>query len=198
MVFVAALLGAAAANGALASTTAALGYDDARHLLARTGFGPTDAEVRTFAPLTRTDAVARLLAAARLTAVTPPPSFALERTPLRRPPAGTVTDAERKAYLQQRTREALELRGWWMREMLATPSPLTERMTLFWHNHFVSAQPKVPFARLMYEQNVRLRANALGNFGVMLHAMSRDPAMVLYLDSVQNRKARPTRISPAR
>ena len=32
----------------------------------------------------------------------------------------------------------LELRGWWLREMVATPSPLTERMTLFWHNHFVS------------------------------------------------------------
>ena len=36
----------------------------------------------------------------------------------------------------------LDLRGWWLREMVATPSPLTERMTLFWHNHFVSAQPK--------------------------------------------------------
>jgi len=187
----AALMCALTADGAIASATAALGYDDARHLLARTGFGPTDAEVRTFAPLTRADAVDRLLREARLTAVTPPPSFALDRTPLRRPPAGTATEAERKAYQQQRTQEALELRGWWMQEMLATPTPLTERMTLFWHNHFVSAQPKVPFARLMYEQNARLRANALGNFGTMLHAMGRDPAMVLYLDSVQNRKGAP-------
>jgi uncharacterized protein (DUF1800 family) len=186
----AALICALAADAALAST-AALGYDDARHLLARTGFGPTDAEVHAFAPLSRAEAVDRLLSGARLVAVTPPPPFTFSVAPLRRLPAGTVSEAERMAYLRQRTQEALELRGWWVQEMLATPSPLTERMTLFWHNHFVSAQPKVPFARLMYEQNVRLRANALGNFGTLLHAMGRDPAMVLYLDSVQNRKGAP-------
>ena len=48
--------------------------------------------------------------------------------------------------------------------MLATPSPLTERMTLFWHNHFVSSQQKVRFARLMYRQNATFRAHALGDF----------------------------------
>jgi uncharacterized protein (DUF1800 family) len=64
-------------------------------------------------------------------------------------------------------------------------------MTLFWHNHFVSAQPKVRIARLMYRQNVTLREYALGNFGSLLHAIARDPAMVLYLDSVQNRKGAP-------
>ena len=93
--------------------------------------------------------------------------------------------------MQQQIREGLELRGWWMREMLATTSPLTERMTLFWHNHFVSAQPKVRIARLMYRQNATLRAHALGNFGVFLHAIAKDPAMVVYLDSVQNRRGAP-------
>jgi uncharacterized protein (DUF1800 family) len=73
-------------------------------------------------------------------------------------------------------------------EMLSTPSPLTERMTLFWHSHFVSSQQKVKLAELMYRQNVTLRAQALGNFGAMLHAVARDPAMIVYLDSAQNRK----------
>ena len=41
--------------------------------------------------------------------------------------------------------------------MLETPSPLTERMTLFWHNHFVSSQQKVRSPQLMYRQNVLLR-----------------------------------------
>ena len=72
-----------------------------------------------------------------------------------------------------------------------TPSPLTERMTLFWHNHFVSGQPKVRVSRLMYRQNVTLRANAAGNFGVLLHAIAKDPAMLVYLDSAQNRKGAP-------
>jgi len=180
-----------AAFAASASVPAPLGYDDARHLLARTGFGPTDAEVRAYAPLTRAEAVDRLLRETRVAAVTVPPAFVYDRGPLRVPRIATATEAERKAYVQQRTRDGLELRGWWMHEMLVTPSPLTERMTLFWHNHFVSAQPKVPFARLMYAQNATLRANALGNFGAMLHAVGKDPAMVLYLDSVQNRKGAP-------
>jgi len=179
-----------AASPAFAAPDPVLGYDDARHLLARTGFGPTDAEVRTYAPLTRSEAVAKLLAETRTTAVTPPPS-ALDTSPLRPPRGENIPEAERKAFRDRQIREGLEVRGWWMREMLVTPSPLTERMTLFWHNHFVSAQPKVRLARLMYRQNVTLRANALGNFGAFLHAIARDPAMVLYLDSVQNRKGAP-------
>jgi uncharacterized protein (DUF1800 family) len=42
-----------------------------------------------------------------------------------------------------------------------TPSPLTERMTLFWHNHFATSQQKVRIAQLMYRQNVLLRREAL-------------------------------------
>src|SRR4029079_16811066 len=70
-------------------------------------------------------------------------------------------------------------------------SPLTERMTLFWHNHFVSSQQKVRFARLMYAQNATLRANALGDFATLLHAASKDPAMLIYLDTAQSRKGQP-------
>ncbi len=85
----------------------------------------------------------------------------------------------------------LELRAWWIEEMRVTPSPLTERMTLFWHNHFVSSAQKVRYARLMYAQNATLRANALGNFGTLLHAASKDPAMLVYLDGAQSRKQQP-------
>ena len=176
---------------AFAAPNTTLGYDDARHLLARTGFGPTDAEVLAFAPLTRGEAVAKLLRETRTTAVTPPPASAIDTSPLRPPRGENVPEAERKAFVQQQIREGLALRGWWIQEMLATPSPLTERMTLFWHNHFVSAQPKVRITRLMYRQNVTLREYALGSFGAFLHAIAKDPAMVLYLDSVQNRKGAP-------
>jgi uncharacterized protein (DUF1800 family) len=75
--------------------------------------------------------------------------------------------------------------------MLATDSPLSEKMTLFWHNHFVSSQQKVRFPKLLVDQNRLLRQQALGNFGTLLHAIARDPAMVLYLDSAQNRRAAP-------
>jgi uncharacterized protein (DUF1800 family) len=187
--FVALLAGVGAP--AQAAPNAILGYDDARHLLARTGFGPTDLEIRTYAPLTRNEAVAKLLRETITTAVTPPPASAVDTSPLRPPRGENVPEAERKAFQQQQIREGLDLRAWWVHEMLATPSPLTERMTLFWHNHFVSAQQKVRFARLMYRQNVTLRYYALGNFGAFLHAIAKDPAMILYLDSAQNRKGAP-------
>ncbi len=169
-----------------------LGYDDARHLLNRTGFGATQSEVEHFARMTREEATKKVLADARTVAITPPPAWVGTADALRYPRAGEkATDAEKKMFVQQQVREGLELRGWWVGEMLVTPSPLTERMTLFWHNHFVSSQQKVKLAELMYRQNVTLRANALGNFGDMLHAIARDPAMVIYLDSAQNRKDAP-------
>jgi len=180
-----------AAMPAAAAPNAVLGYDDARHLLVRTGFGPTDAEVRAYAPLTREAAVDRLLREVRTVALTAPPATATDTAPLRPPRPDTATQAERMAFVRQQTREGLELRAWWVQEMLATPSPLTERMTLFWHNHFVSGQPKVRISRLMYRQNVTLRAYALGNFATLLHAIAKDPAMLVYLDGVQNRKGAP-------
>ena len=75
-------------------------------------------------------------------------------------------------FVAREIQRGLELRGWWVSEMITTPSPLTERMTLFWHNHFVSSQQKVRYTRLMYEQNVLLRRYAMGNFGELLHAVA--------------------------
>jgi uncharacterized protein (DUF1800 family) len=172
------------------AASATLGYDDARHLLARTGFGPTDAEVRAYVGLTRDAAVDRLLRETQTVATSTPPASATDTSPLR-PPRGDATEAERKAFVRAQVQEGLALRAWWLREMTVTRSPLTERMTLFWHNHFVSAQPKVRTTRLMYWQNATLRANALGDFGVLLHAIAKDPAMLVYLDGVRNRKGAP-------
>jgi len=171
--------------------SAPIGYDDARHLLARTGFGPTNAEVRQFATLTREQAVDRLLAGAGAAAITAPPAWVYDAGPLRYPRPDNATEEERRAFRQQQVRQGLELRAWWVQEMLTTPSPLTERMTLFWHNHFVSSQQKVRFARLMYEQNVTLRTHALGNFATLLHAASKEPAMLIYLDVARSRKGQP-------
>ena len=176
---------------AAVAAAAPMGYDDARHLLARTGFGPTDAEVRAYAVLSRDDAIEQLLQSARASPVTQPPAWTLESEPLRAPRGDTATEQERREFQQKNIREGLQLRAWWVQEMLDTPSPLTERLTLFWHNHFVSSQQKVRFARLMYQQNATFRANALGNFGTLLHAASKEPAMLLYLDSAQNRRGQP-------
>jgi uncharacterized protein (DUF1800 family) len=83
------------------------------------------------------------------------------------------------------------LRGWWLYALLHTKHPLREKMTLFWHNHFVSSVAKVHRAELMYKQNRMLRQQALGKFGPFLLAISKDPAMLVYLDNNSNVKGRP-------
>ena len=91
-------------------------------------------------------------------------------------------------------RQGAAMRAWWAGEMLRAATPqdaLRERMTLFWHNHFVSSQQKVKSGTLMLRQNELLRRYALGNFAVLLHAVAKDPAMVVYLDNATNRKASP-------
>ncbi len=189
LVAVAWLLPAVAAAEA-PTASPALTSDDARHLLVRTGFAALPAEIAGLRGLSRGEAVRRLLAGARTEAVTPAPAWTSEVRSLR-PPGRNATVEERRAYQRQRVEEGLDLVGWWYREMAATPSPLAERMTLFWHNHFTSAFRKVQAPVLLYRQNVTLRRFALGNFAQLVYAMAADPAMIVYLDSLQNRRGYP-------
>jgi len=83
------------------------------------------------------------------------------------------------------------VRKWWMYRMSHTPRPLEEKMTLFWHGHFATANYKVDNPRWMWAQNQTFRTHALGNFRTMLQAVSRDPAMLVWLDGAENRKGKP-------
>jgi uncharacterized protein (DUF1800 family) len=83
------------------------------------------------------------------------------------------------------------LRGWWLYAMLHGGHPLREKLTLFWHNHFATSDAKVRSVPLMFRQNVLLREHALGKFGPFLQAVSKDPAMLLWLDSNSNVKGAP-------
>lgn len=77
---------------------------------------------------------------------------------------------------------------WWALRMMMTRRPLQEKMTLFWHNHFATSASKVTAPMLMYGQNEIFRRNAIGNFRNLLSEVSKDPAMILWLDSQQNVK----------
>jgi uncharacterized protein (DUF1800 family) len=83
------------------------------------------------------------------------------------------------------------LAGWWLHRMRHTPAPLVEKMTLFWHGHFATSAAKVREPALMLQQNELFRRNAVGDFGQLVRAIARDPAMLLYLDSATNRKVHP-------
>ncbi len=81
-----------------------------------------------------------------------------------------------------------ELNGEWIKMIAATSSGFREKMTLFWHDHFATS---TQFAWLMQVQNNTLRKNALGKFGKLLHAVAKDPAMIIYLNNQQNKKDAP-------
>lgn len=84
-----------------------------------------------------------------------------------------------------------DLKRWWIYRMTYTKRPLLEKMTLFWHGHFATSNRKVGDSYWMYRQNMTIRELALGNFGDLLLAMSKDPAMIKWLDNQQNRKGKP-------
>ncbi len=83
------------------------------------------------------------------------------------------------------------LGAWWLRRMIVTPHPLLEKMTLFWHGHFGISNAPVKDARLMQQHLQLLRKEALGSFAAMLGAIPFDPAVLLCLDSIANRKTMP-------
>jgi uncharacterized protein (DUF1800 family) len=167
-----------------------LDLDDARFFLTRIGFAPNNTELAQYAGSTRAQAVDKALASARSQAVSPSLEWVFEPIPTRAERNAWTPDQRREQ--QKRLAQRYELlRAGWVREMLNTPSPLTERMTLFWHNHFTSGQDKVQYPQLMARQNLLLRRHALGNFGELLHDIAKDPAMLLYLDGASNRKGKP-------
>jgi uncharacterized protein (DUF1800 family) len=176
--------------GASLGEARALDAADARHLLARTGFGATAEEAAALAPLSRVQAVDRILNGARTTAVTPGPAWLTDNKPVF--PALGQLNAEDRAAQQKLTNEQVQqIKAWWYDEMLATPSPFTERMTLFWHNHFTSSLRKTRSPVLHYRQNALLRRESLGSFAALLREVSRDPVMLDYLDNRLNRWERP-------
>jgi uncharacterized protein (DUF1800 family) len=86
---------------------------------------------------------------------------------------------------------AAQMRAWWLTRMLYTPHPLQEKLTLFWHNHFATSNAKVQSTRFMIGQYELLRRHALGNFTALLQEMSRDPAMLIWLDTRDSKKGNP-------
>jgi uncharacterized protein (DUF1800 family) len=79
-------------------------------------------------------------------------------------------------------------RAWWLTRMLHSPHPLREKLTLFWHNHFATSNRKVQNAGYMVGQYELMYRHALGSFRSLLQEMSKDPAMMVWLDTRDSKK----------
>ncbi len=86
--------------------------------------------------------------------------------------------------------DARRLQAWWLYRALFTPDPLSERLTLMWHDHFATSQLKVDDVAAMRAQNETFRRLGRGPFGTLLREMLRDPALLDWLDAPSNRKGK--------
>ena len=75
---------------------------------------------------------------------------------------------------------------YWVYRMIGTKRPLEEKMTLFWHALFATANSKVAHAITMHDQIDRFRGFALSTFPHILLELSKDPAMIFWLDNQEN------------
>jgi uncharacterized protein (DUF1800 family) len=167
----------------------------AAHLLRRAGFGGTPAEIEALHALGRDGAVDRLL---EWEGVPDPDAPELRITVTARPARAEFmgkTQEERQAlqrqYRQEDQQQFTRVREWWVQRMIRTAHPLRERMVLFWHGHFTSSYRDVRNSYHMYVQNTLLRRHAAGNFRTLLHEISKDPAMLEYLDNNRNHRRKP-------
>ncbi|WP_010587713.1 DUF1800 domain-containing protein [Schlesneria paludicola] len=105
------------------------------------------------------------------------------------PERTTVTETLLNAAT--RSDSPARLKAWWLYQMLTSPDPLTERLTLMWHNHFATSNRKVNDLTLMSEQNELFRQRGRGRFGDLLCAVVKHPALLVWLDADSNNKGRP-------
>jgi uncharacterized protein (DUF1800 family) len=148
------------------------GKPQAERLLWRAGFGPRPGEAERFAKLGLEGAVHKLTHPGRERLVGPKPHD---------------DHGHPLAPLDVWGHDQL----WWLDRMARTTTPLVERMTLVWHDWFATSRDGVGPARLMLRQNRLFRKHALGPFTTLFTAVTRDPAMLLWLSGVDNQKDAP-------
>jgi hypothetical protein len=105
------------------------------------------------------------------------------------------TQQERQQIRQELMRANQQAVGatmhWWLKRMGGGQFPLHEKLVLFWHGHFTTSARDERSASLIWQQNELHREMAAGNFRQYVRRISRDPAMLDYLNNSQNRKQHP-------
>ena len=152
--------------------TGPFGPAEAERLLWRAGFGPRRGEAGSLASLGLAGAVRSLTRPPGERLIGPPPH---DEKGLPLAPA----DAYGHDHL------------WWLDRMVRTSRPLVERMTLIYHDWFATSNAGVGSQELMLAQNRLLRRQSLGSFHTLLVSITANPAMLVWLSGVDNRKGAP-------
>lgn len=96
-------------------------------------------------------------------------------------------DIIRRYHVDQSELRQLDGAGaYWMYRMITTQNPLEEKVTLFWHSLFATGYSKLNQARVLLNQIDMFRAHGMGTFNNILVELSKDPAMIIWLDNIEN------------
>jgi len=161
-----------------------------RHLLRRAMFGVPLSQFQAAQSLGSMSAVVDKL----LDDTAPLPDL-LTNAPQGQTPFGTVVPIDKTnpdqvfatedAYNLERARQSV-LVNWWLDLIIKENLSIRERMTLFWSNHFVVGSDVVVPAPYLYYYNLLLRSHALGNMKTFVTDITRNPAMIQYLNCDEN------------
>lgn len=166
-----------------------------QHLFWRAGFGASPMEVQAALSKSQRQIVKNLLNDSRQSE-----SFEIAKTEPRIALKNAKKDIKSNVNSREEMREQLKelvqekremignLNDAWVARMGQGKGVLREKMTLFWHNHFAC---RSKLATFIQQQNNTLRTHALGKFGDLLMAISKDAAMLQFLNNQQNRKKSP-------
>ncbi len=169
----------------------------ARHLLSRAGFGVPRDRVAHLVRVGPTAAVNELVDFEDFPSEPDLPDFIPDAEVYReRRRAFELLGREerrkaRQEFVVRERGQVQRLQAWWFERMTTTARPLEEKMTLFWHGHFATSAQKVPSARYNLDLNRLFREHAAGNFRALTIAVGQSPAMLRFLDNVQNVKKNP-------
>ncbi|TAH10107.1 MAG: DUF1800 domain-containing protein [Sphingobacteriia bacterium] len=163
------------------------------HLLKRTLFGVSKADLNYFKNKNLNQTVDELL---NPTAPFPAPplkeySVGTAAVPDNNILIGTtwVNDTNTDGTINSLRRSSFK--KWWMGVMINQDRSIREKMTLFWHNHFATESNDIGNSQYVYKHHNLLRTSALGNFKTLTKAVTLDPAMLVYLNGQLNTATAP-------
>jgi uncharacterized protein (DUF1800 family) len=149
----------------------AFGPRQAERLLWRAGFGGNATAARNLSAKGLRDAVRSLTRPSKKARL--------------RGPAPVDDDGRRLAPYDAYGHDVL----YWLDRMVRTNQPLVERMALVWHDWFATGD--VGRQRFNVDQYNLFRRRGLGSFRALLHAVTADPAMLIWLSGIDNHKDYP-------
>jgi len=157
------------------------------HLYHRLGFSATYDELQTALQSSPSDVITFLMDDSLVTDRMPDPPYGWEEwltVPPYQGPLHELRDREGDLYHTAK----LDISCQWIVMMTQPEIQLREKLTLFWHNHFVVEDGKINYPQMVYYYYEYLRKNAWGNFKQMVKDVSIMPAMLTYLSGIWSSK----------